>query len=433
MAFVYKGTRPVGGNFNEVLKSREIFGSNNISNSRSNHFWSCLNQYRLIDLGFKGSKYTWSNKRDTNRKDLILERLDRCFATDDWIESYPESSITHFPKTHSDQFPLLLSITNQNHIDHSRPLRLESMWCSHPDFPIIVQNSFNSTDDLLGDTNIFKVNVTTWNRLVFGNIFYKKNHILARLNGIQKSNAYPFSTFLQNLEANLQAKFSVILKREEDFWIKSRVSWLCEGDANTRFFHTTTLNRRKRNRILSLTDKVGNQITEPKLIRETTRGYFKNLFTTSHTSSTYKRCYSEGNPLVLTNSMRVSLDQPLKYSEIKKAMNCFKPLMALGPDGMHPFFYQKYLSILSTMSTIFSRRCSTPNHAPEVNKTLLCLIPKCHNATLLKSFGLCNTIYKLVIKIIVNRIKAFLQTIIEPSQAIFLSNRRATDNAIIVQ
>lgn len=41
--------------------------------------------------------------------------------------------------------------------------------------------------------------------------------------------------------------------------------------------------------------------------------------------------------------------------------------------------------------------------------------------------------YKFVTKIIVNRIKPLLHTTIGHTQASFLSNRRAADNAIIVQ
>lgn len=133
------------------------------------------------------------------------------------------------------------------------------MWCGHPDFHNIVHINFTSTNDLLEATNTFKANATTWNKLVFGNIFHKKKHILDRLNGIQKASAYPFSSFLQNLESNLQAEYSAILQNEEDFWkLKSEVDWLCQGDANTKFFRTTTLNIRRRNRILRLTNEVGN-------------------------------------------------------------------------------------------------------------------------------------------------------------------------------
>lgn len=72
---------------------------------------------------------------------------------------------------------------------------------------------------------------------------------------------------------------------------------------------------------------------------------------------------------------------------------------------------------------------------PEMNKTLLCLILKLVNVNTIKNYrpiGLFNTTYKLVTKIIINRLKPFLHQIIGPSQASFLSNRRASNNAIIV-
>lgn len=48
----------IGGDFNEILKSSEKIGGNNIIYSRSFHFWNCINSSGIIDLGFKGSKYT---------------------------------------------------------------------------------------------------------------------------------------------------------------------------------------------------------------------------------------------------------------------------------------------------------------------------------------------------------------------------------------
>lgn len=66
--------------FNEILRSSKQFGGNAINNTRANLFWDYINNSGLIDLGFKGSKFTWTNKRYRNRKSLILERLDRCLA-----------------------------------------------------------------------------------------------------------------------------------------------------------------------------------------------------------------------------------------------------------------------------------------------------------------------------------------------------------------
>lgn len=73
---------------------------------------------------------------------------------------------------------------------------------------------------------------------------------------------------------------------------------------------------------------------------------------------------------------------------------------------------------------------------PEVNQTFLYLIPKSVDAHCRKNFqsiGLCNTVYKLITKVITNRLKPHLLDIIGEGQASFLPNKKANDHSIIVQ
>lgn len=58
---------------------------------------------------------------------------------------------------------------------------------------------------------------------------------------------------------------------------------------------------------------------------------------------------------------------------------------------------------------------------------------KCNCFKNFRPIGLCNTQYKIITKIIANRIKPFLQSLIGETQASFLYKRRFSDNAIIVQ
>lgn len=61
------------------------------------------------------------------------------------------------------------------------------------------------------------------------------------------------------LEKELKAEFVEISKLEEEFWaIKSRITWLVEGDKNIGFYHTSALVRRRRNCISCIKDRVGN-------------------------------------------------------------------------------------------------------------------------------------------------------------------------------
>ncbi|XP_026419676.1 uncharacterized protein LOC113315626 [Papaver somniferum] len=68
------------------------------------------------------------------------------------------------------------------------------------------------------------------------------------------------------------------------------------------------------------------------------------------------------------------------------------------------------------------------------NKTFLSLIPKTDNATKLVDFipiGLCNTIYKIISKIMADRIKPHLKHLISPYQATFVPGRDIHDNIIV--
>ena len=74
-----------------------------------------------------------------------------------------------------------------------------------------------------------------------------------------------------------------------------------------------------------------------------------------------------------------------------------------------------------------------PSH---LNQTLITLIPKCIGAnclSLYRPISLCNTIYKIVKKIIVQRLRPFLDKLVSPLQAAFVSRRKGLDNMIIVQ
>ncbi|XP_019255050.1 PREDICTED: uncharacterized protein LOC109233625 [Nicotiana attenuata] len=174
----------VGGDFNEVLKAEEKFGGNPINTHRSNSFWNCINNCHLIDLWFKGSKYTWSNKRYKNRTYLILERIDRCLANNHWLKEYPEANITHLPRTQSDHCPMLVNLSSAKPSPTNKPFRFESIWCSHPMFQNLVKDSFKPDSTLIPSTSLFKVNALNWNRHTFGNIFHKKKRLLARITGI---------------------------------------------------------------------------------------------------------------------------------------------------------------------------------------------------------------------------------------------------------
>lgn len=67
------------GDFNKVLTGEDKLGGSAINIHRALKFKECLDKCRMIDLGFFGLRYTWSNRRPLTH--LIQERIDRVFVT----------------------------------------------------------------------------------------------------------------------------------------------------------------------------------------------------------------------------------------------------------------------------------------------------------------------------------------------------------------
>ena len=207
------------GDFNEVLSSEEKFGGNQINLNRALEFKECLDNCNFLDLGFAGSKFTWTNKRPITS--LILERLDRCFANPSWRMLYPEAIVTHLPRTFLNHCPVLVELLSTRTNVTNKPFCFHSMWLLHPQFPKVVEEAWFE---------------------VFENLFARKRRMLARLGGIQKARACNPSEDLLRLEKLFIEEHALIMLQEEEFWaLKSRLNTTAFGDCNTSYFHIKTV------------------------------------------------------------------------------------------------------------------------------------------------------------------------------------------------
>ncbi|GKV07730.1 hypothetical protein SLEP1_g19464 [Rubroshorea leprosula] len=123
--------------------------------------------------------------------------------------------------------------------------------------------------------------------------------------------------------------------------------------------------------------------------------------------------------------------------EILKVVKSMKPFKAPSLDGTHPFFYQGYWpsvkdKVCRDVKDIFCTGVSLNKW----NECLLALIPKVKSPEIIQQFkpiGLCNTSYKIVSKILVNRLKLWMDKLMSPCQSNFIFGRQGMDNVIILQ
>lgn len=205
------------------------------------------------------------------------------------------------------------------------------------------------------------------------------------------------------------------MKREEILWRdKSRSKWIAEGDANTRFFHISTIVKRKPNTIEHFKLPHDIWIHDIKQIGDAFVGYFCNLFcSTSPVSPTDLHGYILPS---VTHAENLALCRIPEDSEIKCALFSMGAHKSLSPDGLNPLFYKTYWPIVHTVVIQAAQFLFAHRHLLKtMNHTFLALIPKVEGAFMLDQFrpiALCNVTLKILTKILVNRIRNILVRIV---------------------
>ena len=109
---------------------------------------------------------------------------------------------------------------------------------------------------------------------------------------------------------------------------------------------------------------------------------------------------------------------------------------ALGPDGFTSnFFHYFWDMIKEEVVGIVEESRNKKGVLRAFNATFLSLIPKESGADRPDKFrpiALCNVIYKIILKVIANRLKPLLPSLIYPEQADFVEGRQLLDGVILV-
>ncbi|XP_021730835.1 uncharacterized protein LOC110697764 [Chenopodium quinoa] len=244
IGLAYNGPWMLAGDFNDTMSMAERLGKGGSEmERRCKEFSDWVNNNQLIDLGCSGPEFTWC--RGLSQAIFKASRLDRALVNDEWRLRYPEGAV-----------PL-------------KPFRFQAAWIKQEKFEEFVSASWDNTAPLFPFLKEFAQKLNHWNKVHFYNIFRKKYELWARLEGIQKALKAGAPMHILKLEEKLKKEMLDILEQEEIFWFqKSRdAEAICDGDRNTRFFHLSTIIRRRRNRIETLKDSNDEWVTDPTQVK----------------------------------------------------------------------------------------------------------------------------------------------------------------------
>ena len=264
-----------------------------------------------------------------------------------------------------------------------------------------------------------KYKLKRWNKQCFGYLHVQKAAAQTKLDQITRRIRDHGLNFELSEDESLAFKNLEEWEfREEIFWKqKSRIDWLQEGDRNTAFFHNSVKARRFGNTLSSLVLTDGTQISSCEGISRAAVNYFSDLFTREDPSAgPEQQDILDCIPHLVSPEMNAILLSPILLPELEKVVFNMKKGKAPGPDGFPIEFFQEFWEIIKyDLLDVVQESYSNKQMLKSLNSTFLVLIPKKEGANQLEQFrpiALCNVVYKIITKVIAERLKPLLGSLI---------------------
>ncbi|XP_030479108.1 uncharacterized protein LOC115696343 [Cannabis sativa] len=405
---IFGGPWLILGNTNFVLSESERVGSkgrdqfipviSNLVNSRG-----------LISMAIQGDCLTWDNHHSgTNH---VKSALDKGLANGVWISLFPKAALYSSQTSTSDHRPLCLLFGGlEDKI--RRSFKFQEAWTRDERSRLVVDSAWKSQ---------------------FGKIDTLIRDLERRLDLIQM---LPVGSRDWETERNLRSSLNEARVRKDLYWKKRvRVSWLKDGDKCSKFFFLTASIRGRRNAVECILNKDNMWISKRQEIGNEFMEFFQGIFTGSETGI-------EMNCIDLIHD-RLSLEDQAELirrpscEKIKATLFFMSNNKAPRPDGMSVLFFKHYWESVENdfCEAVLDFFHSGRMHKG-VNATNIVLNPKVQNPKRPSHFrpiSLCNVVYKVISKIIANRIKPVLPRLICPTQAAFVPGRNIQDNNVIAQ
>jgi hypothetical protein len=204
-------------------------------------------------------------------------------------------------------------------------------------------------------------------------------------------------------------------------------------DLNTKCFHSSTLIKKWSNVVNFLKTLDGAWVSNRTKIGGNFVTHFSNLFS-STTPPIDEDMLGLFEPVISIEDNFYLCAIPTN-EEVVHALSSLGFTKAPGLDGFTGLFFKKYWPVVKTEVLGYIRNFLL-NHIllQEQNHTHIALIPKqsgSHTIHHFKPISLCNIVYKIITKILANRLKSMLPKIISPMQSAFVPSKNIQDNTIL--
>ena len=219
-------------------------------------------------------------------------------------------------------------------------------------------------------------------------------------------------------EAQAHDKWQMLSTIEEKVLSqRAKMHWLNIGDGNNTSFHNSIKIRAAKNSIREIQKEDGTSVSTQEEIKTETVNYFQG-FLAKQVEGQQGLVVDELKTLLnfqCAEADRELLLHDVFATEIKHVLFAMPNNKSPGPDGFTGEFFKAAWDIVGDDFVIAVQSFFKTGFLPKgINSTILALILKKENSQTMKDFrpiSCCNVIYKVISKILANRLKIILPKI----------------------
>ena len=223
-----------------------------------------------------------------------------------------------------------------------------------------------------------------------------------------------------------------MIKKINGLILRSKARWVEGGEKNSKYF----ANLEKRNfesKVIHKLDINGNIETDQKTLLKEEKTFYEKLYAHHEEEESDSNFFPDNYDKKLTNDEKLLCEGLITEEECKIALKTMENNKSPGSDGITCEFYKIFWNDVSKFfldSINYSYNIGTLN--PLQKQSIVTLLPKKDkDLTKLSNWrpiSLLNVDYKIATKVIANRIKKILPSIIDDSQTGFVKGRYIGEN-----
>ncbi|GKD28037.1 hypothetical protein Tco_1234251 [Tanacetum coccineum] len=400
------------GDFNVALNIEDKSVGSSKFDIFMREFKECVEDIEVSDVNYTGLKFTWNQKPKVD--DGVLKKIDRIMANLDFYDAFVGAYAIFQPYRISDHAPAVLKIPMVSNIK-PKTFKFSNVLVHNVRFKDLVKEERStpfSGFHMYQVVKKLKHLKKPLRKLLYdqGNLHQNVKRLRAELDHVQLDlDKYPFNHVLREEETVYVNDFNDALMMEERFLKqKAKIEWLRVGDSNSAYFHKVPMAF-----VTHYSSFLGQQGVNQTLNSD-------NLFINKLDSN------------VASNMVRI-----VSTREVKEAIFSMGNDKSPGPDGYTVAFFKEAWDIVSNdVTKAVKEFFINGNLLKVVNHTIIALIPKVASPSRINDYrpiSCRNVIYKCISKILANRIKVSLTSLVSPNQSAFVPVKRISDNILLTQ